>query len=514
MRIAIRSGFWSVVVAGAAVLAAAVPVQAGEGLGREEEGAPTDAPRPGPAPGRGARPAPQPVPGPEATRPEWETVEGYLQQQRRARERLETIERRLAREQAARADAARRAVEAEMERLRAVLQPTDARRAALLAEIEKRVAELNTLDDEVAAAARASVQRALKKAADDNRARDAAIRDLTAELGAAREQADAAESQLWMLPPEERRPALDREHETRLGEIQRRLEAGEIPPDEFETLTLEEEAHYQNRLQALEPPKSGLDRLRDGLSDAAKALAGGARNMIERLTRRGAPPPPPEEGMPMPVPPPGSDLGPGPRGAPPREIVPVPPPGPRGAPRPEGAPVSPPQPRERDGWRPERAVPAPRPEPGRGGQPGWGGGPGREDTKGGENEKAGRASVDLAGPLPAGYKQTPSGIRYKVLRAGEGDPPEPADTAVCHYVGWLAGREDKPFDSSYKAGRPAELPVRHLIKGFTEMLLDMRPGEKRHVVIPAALAYGARGSPPEIPANSDLQFEIELLKVK
>jgi FKBP-type peptidyl-prolyl cis-trans isomerase len=85
---------------------------------------------------------------------------------------------------------------------------------------------------------------------------------------------------------------------------------------------------------------------------------------------------------------------------------------------------------------------------------------------------------------------------------------------VVHYTGQLASN-GKVFDSSVTRGQPATFPLRGVIKGFSEGILTMKPGGKRTVLIPAAMAYGANPPPGSgIPANADLIFEIELISVK
>ncbi|UCD66585.1 MAG: peptidylprolyl isomerase [Deltaproteobacteria bacterium] len=106
---------------------------------------------------------------------------------------------------------------------------------------------------------------------------------------------------------------------------------------------------------------------------------------------------------------------------------------------------------------------------------------------------------------------TDSGLMYEVVKEGSGDAkPKVGDTVSAHYVGmFLNGRL---FDSSVDRGEPIRFPVGtgRVIKGWDEALLDMKKGEKRILIIPPQLAYGARGRGP-IPGNSTLVFEVELL---
>lgn len=107
-----------------------------------------------------------------------------------------------------------------------------------------------------------------------------------------------------------------------------------------------------------------------------------------------------------------------------------------------------------------------------------------------------------------------SGLRYTDLREGTGPTPQRGQTVTVHYVGTL--ENGKKFDSSYDRGVPADfrIGVGAVIKGWDEGLMSMKQGGKRRLVIPPNLGYGPQGRPPDIPGNSTLIFEVELLGVK
>jgi len=69
------------------------------------------------------------------------------------------------------------------------------------------------------------------------------------------------------------------------------------------------------------------------------------------------------------------------------------------------------------------------------------------------------------------------------------------------------------FDSSIKRGEPATFPLNGVIACWTEGVQTMKPGGKATFVCPANLAYGANGSPPTIPAQATLVFDVELLEI-
>lgn len=109
---------------------------------------------------------------------------------------------------------------------------------------------------------------------------------------------------------------------------------------------------------------------------------------------------------------------------------------------------------------------------------------------------------------------TASGLRYVDLVEGSGPSPRPGQTLSVHYTGTL--EDGTKFDSSYDRGRQFEFRIGtgSVIKGWDEGLMSMKQGGKRKLIIPPILGYGARGSPPTIPGNSTLIFDVELMSVK
>ncbi len=108
-------------------------------------------------------------------------------------------------------------------------------------------------------------------------------------------------------------------------------------------------------------------------------------------------------------------------------------------------------------------------------------------------------------------KTTASGIKYIVLKEGTGATPIATSNVKVHYTGSFL--DGKVFDSSVQRGTPIDFGLNQVIPGWTEGVQLMKEGGKYKFYIPYSLAYGERGYPGAIPPNSDLIFEVELLKI-
>ncbi len=129
----------------------------------------------------------------------------------------------------------------------------------------------------------------------------------------------------------------------------------------------------------------------------------------------------------------------------------------------------------------------------------------------GKNQAEGEAFL-AENAKQEGVVVTESGLQYKVIEAGDGESPGPADVATVHYKGTLINGTQ--FDSSYDRGQPATFPVGGVIPGWTEALQLMKPGAKWQLVIPSDLAYGERGAGQDIGPNATLLFDVELISVQ
>ncbi|MDO8272856.1 MAG: FKBP-type peptidyl-prolyl cis-trans isomerase [Gammaproteobacteria bacterium] len=112
-----------------------------------------------------------------------------------------------------------------------------------------------------------------------------------------------------------------------------------------------------------------------------------------------------------------------------------------------------------------------------------------------------------------GVITTSSGLQYEVIsRGANADAQSPVATSrvTVNYHGTFV--DGRVFDSSVERGRPAAFPLNQVIRGWTEGLQLMKPGDKFRFFIPPELAYGEAGRGP-VPANTTLIFEIELLEI-
>ena len=113
---------------------------------------------------------------------------------------------------------------------------------------------------------------------------------------------------------------------------------------------------------------------------------------------------------------------------------------------------------------------------------------------------------------------TKSGLKYIDEKVGTGDAATAGATVQVHYTGWLYvdGKKGKKFDSSVDRGQPFQFKLggKQVIAGWDEGVEGMKIGGKRELIIPPDLGYGGRDvGNGLIPANSTLDFEVELLKV-
>ncbi|WP_038017242.1 FKBP-type peptidyl-prolyl cis-trans isomerase [Synechococcus sp. PCC 7335] len=108
---------------------------------------------------------------------------------------------------------------------------------------------------------------------------------------------------------------------------------------------------------------------------------------------------------------------------------------------------------------------------------------------------------------------TDSGLQYVVIAEGDGASPQPGNRVFVHYVGTL--EDGTKFDSSRDRGKPFNFTIGRgqVIKGWDEGVAMMQVGDRRKLIIPPDLGYGARGAGGVIPPNATLIFDVELLRI-
>ena len=126
----------------------------------------------------------------------------------------------------------------------------------------------------------------------------------------------------------------------------------------------------------------------------------------------------------------------------------------------------------------------------------------------------GEGDIKKKPKIPAQTGSPPKNLAAQDVIVGKGKKAKDGDKVSVQYVGVLydGGKE---FDSSWKRKTPFDvtLGAGQVIKGWDEGLVGMREGGRRRLIIPSELAYGAAGSPPTIPANAALVFDVDMEKV-
>lgn len=118
-------------------------------------------------------------------------------------------------------------------------------------------------------------------------------------------------------------------------------------------------------------------------------------------------------------------------------------------------------------------------------------------------------------PTPsAGAAPAPTTLVMKDLVTGTGTPAVASSTVKVQYVGSNYA-DGKVFDASWEhGGQPIDFPLSGVIPGFAQGIVGMKVGGRRELVIPPALGYGTRGSPPAVGPNETLVFVIDLVGVQ
>lgn len=99
------------------------------------------------------------------------------------------------------------------------------------------------------------------------------------------------------------------------------------------------------------------------------------------------------------------------------------------------------------------------------------------------------------------------------LQEGSGQVVKESDTITVHYTGALAATGEI-FESSKDTGQPVTFGLNQVIEGWTKGIPGTKVGGTRRLIIPANLAYGAQSPSPDIPPNSALVFDVEVIAIQ
>jgi FKBP-type peptidyl-prolyl cis-trans isomerase len=128
-----------------------------------------------------------------------------------------------------------------------------------------------------------------------------------------------------------------------------------------------------------------------------------------------------------------------------------------------------------------------------------------------QNKKKG-AEFLAANKTREGVVMLPSGVQYKILKAGDGRRPTDDDTVECNYRGTLL--DGTEFEASMP-GKPVTMKVAHLIPGWREAIKLMPAGSTWQIFVPPELAYGERSRGSEIVGpNETVILEVELVAIR
>lgn len=132
------------------------------------------------------------------------------------------------------------------------------------------------------------------------------------------------------------------------------------------------------------------------------------------------------------------------------------------------------------------------------------------EEAGKKNQKEGEEFL-AKNKVKAGVITLPSGLQYKVVKAGTGEKATKEDSVTVEYTGTLL--DGKTFDSTKTRGKPATFSVGTTIPGMSEALQLMPVGSEWELYIPANLAYGAQGAGSAIGPNQALIFNVKVVSV-
>jgi hypothetical protein len=106
---------------------------------------------------------------------------------------------------------------------------------------------------------------------------------------------------------------------------------------------------------------------------------------------------------------------------------------------------------------------------------------------------------------------TESGLQFRTIKAGKGEPIGRADAALLDYI--LTADDSTVIDSSESHQGPQPFTMDQVFPGFAEAMSRMQEGGEYRFTMPQKLAFGANPPPPGFPKNSALTFEVRVRKI-
>ena len=104
-----------------------------------------------------------------------------------------------------------------------------------------------------------------------------------------------------------------------------------------------------------------------------------------------------------------------------------------------------------------------------------------------------------------------TGLEFREVKAGKGEPIGTADAAMMDYV--LTSDDGTVVDSSDSHGGPQPFTAGQVFPGFAEAMGRMREGGEYRFSMPQSLAWGEGGGPPGFPEDSKLTFDVRVRQV-
>jgi peptidylprolyl isomerase len=149
------------------------------------------------------------------------------------------------------------------------------------------------------------------------------------------------------------------------------------------------------------------------------------------------------------------------------------------------------------------------------------------NQSGGKDGKGGSTAAGSGAPFSAdkltdgssptaddpGLKELEPGLKYRDLTEGTGAEVKPGATVNAHYTGWNAAT-GRVFDSSRRRGAPTEFSLNQVVEGWKRGIPGMKVGGIRKLVIAPELGYGSQAKGPDLPPNTTMVFEVEILGAK